>query len=196
MKELKGSQTEANLLAAFAGESQARNKYTYYASKAKKDGYEQIAALFLETAENEKEHAKIWFKLLHDGMPDTMENLKDAAAGENYEWTDMYAGFAKTAKEEGFDKIAYLFEAVGKIEKEHEERYLKLLENIEKGRVFVRDGEVYWQCRNCGHIHKGLKAPIIRNRSSKFRPKTIKKEKSTDDSVLFLYKLFCTCPNA
>ncbi len=142
MKELKGSQTEANLLAAFAGESQARNKYTYYASKAKKDGYEQIAGLFLETAENEKEHAKIWFKLLHDGMPDTMENLKDAAAGENYEWTDMYAGFAKTAKE-------------------HEERYLKLLANIENNTVFVRDGEVYWQCRNCGHIHKGLQAPEV-----------------------------------
>ena len=161
MKELNGSQTEANLLAAFAGESQARNKYTYYASKAKKDGYEQIAGLFLETAENEKEHAKIWFKLLHDGMPDTMENLKDAAAGENYEWTDMYAGFAKTAKEEGFDKIAYLCEAVGKIEKEHEERYLKLLANIENNTVFVRDGEVYWQCRNCGHIHKGLQAPEV-----------------------------------
>ncbi|MFR4008766.1 MAG: rubrerythrin [Christensenellales bacterium] len=161
MKELKGSKTEANLMAAFAGESQARNKYTYYASKAKKDGYEQIAGLFMETAENEKEHAKIWFKLLHDGMPDTIANLKDAAAGENYEWTDMYAEFAKTAKEEGFDKIAYLFEMVGKIEKEHEERYLKLLENIEKNTVFVRDGEVYWKCRNCGHIHKGSQAPEV-----------------------------------
>ena len=161
MKELKGSKTEANLMAAFTGESQARNKYTYYASKAKKDGYEQIAGLFMETAENEKEHAKIWFKLLHDGMPDTIANLKDAAAGENYEWTDMYAEFAKTAKEEGFDKIAYLFEMVGKIEKEHEERYLKLLENIEKNTVFVRDGEVYWKCRNCGHIHKGSQAPEV-----------------------------------
>ena len=161
MKELKGSKTEANLMAAFAGESQARNKYTYYASKAKKDGYEQIAGLFMETAENEKEHAKIWFKLLHDGMPDTIANLKDAAAGENYEWTDMYAEFAKTAKEEGFDKIAYLFEMVGKIEKEHEERYLKLLENIEKNTVFVRDGEAYWKCRNCGHIHKGSQAPEV-----------------------------------
>ena len=161
MKELKGSKTEANLMAAFAGESQARNKYTYYASKAKKDGYEQIAGLFMETAENEKGHAKIWFKLLHDGMPDTIANLKDAAAGENYEWTDMYAEFAKTAKEEGFDKIAYLFEMVGKIEKEHEERYLKLLENIEKNTVFVRDGEVYWKCRNCGHIHKGSQAPEV-----------------------------------
>ena len=161
MKELKGSKTEANLMAAFAGESQARNKYTYYASKAKKDGDEPIAALFMETAENEKEHAKIWFKLLHDGMPDTIANLKDAAAGENYEWTDMYAEFAKTAKEEGFDKIAYLFEMVGKIEKEHEERYLKLLENIEKNTVFMRDGEVYWKCRNCGHIHKGRQAPEV-----------------------------------
>ena len=130
--ELKGSKTEANLMAAFAGESQARNKYTYYASKAKKEGYEQIAAIFLETADNEKEHAKMWFKLLHDGnIPTTSENLKDAAAGENFEWTDMYAGFAKTAKEEGFDRIAYLFEAVGKIEKEHEERYKKLLETAD-----------------------------------------------------------------
>ena len=135
--ELKGSRTEANLMAAFAGESQARNKYTYYASKAKKEGYEQIAAIFTETADNEKEHAKMWFKLLHDGgVPDTMTNLKDAAAGENYEWTDMYAEFAKVAKEEGFDRIAYLFEAVGKIEKEHEERYIKLLKNIEDGNVF------------------------------------------------------------
>ena len=135
--ELKGSRTEANLMAAFAGESQARNKYTYYASKAKKDGYEQIAAIFEETAGNEKEHAKLWFKYLHDGeAPSTVDNLKDAANGENYEWTDMYATFAKEAKEEGFDKIAYLFEAVGKIEKEHEERYRKLLANIEDGEVF------------------------------------------------------------
>ena len=161
MKELKGTKTAANLAAAFAGESQARNKYTYYASKAKKDGYEQIAKIFLETADNEKEHAKIWFKLLHDGMPDTIENLKDAAAGENYEWTDMYATFAKEAKEEGFDKIAYLFEEVGKIEKEHEERYKKLLANIEGGIVFSRDGDTIWQCSNCGHIHIGKKAPEV-----------------------------------
>ena len=142
--ELKGSKTEQNLLSAFAGESQARNKYTYYASKARKEGYNQIASIFEETANNEKEHAKIWFKLLHDGMPSTTENLKDAADGENYEWTDMYAKFAKEAKEEGFDKMAYLFEAVGKIEKEHEERYRKLLENLENGSVFEKDGEVYW----------------------------------------------------
>ena len=159
--ELKGSKTEANLMAAFAGESQARNKYTYYASKAKKEGYVQIASLFEETANNEKEHAKIWFKLLHDGMPDTMENLKDAAAGENYEWTDMYATFAKEAREEGFNKIAALFEGVAKIEKEHEERYLALLSNIEKGRVFEKDGKVFWQCANCGHIVEATKAPIV-----------------------------------
>ncbi len=158
---LKGTKTEANLMAAFAGESQARNKYTYYASKAKKEGYEQIAALFTETANNEKEHAKIWFKLLHDGIPSTAENLKDAAAGENYEWTDMYATFAKEAKEEGFTKIAYLFEAVGKIEKAHEERYLKLLANVEGDLVFSKDGEVIWQCANCGHIHVGKKAPEL-----------------------------------
>lgn len=159
-KSLKGTKTEANLQAAFAGESQARNKYTYYASKAKKDGFEQIAALFLETAENEKEHAKIWFKLLHDGIQDTAANLKDAAAGENYEWTDMYANFAKEAKEEGFARIAYLFEEVGKIEKEHEERYLKLLENVEGGVVFSKDGDTIWKCRNCGHIHIGKEAPV------------------------------------
>ena len=160
--ELKGSKTEANLKAAFAGESQARNKYTYYASKAKKEGYEQIASLFLETAENEKEHAKIWFKLLHEGeIPDTITNLKDAAAGENFEWTDMYEEFAKTAKEEGFTKIAYLFEEVAKIEKEHEERYLKLLENVEKELVFSKDGDRIWKCRNCGHIHVGPKAPDV-----------------------------------
>lgn len=159
---LKGSKTEANLMAAFAGESQARNKYTYYASKAKKEGYEQIAAIFTETANNEKEHAKIWFKLLHDGeVPTTTVNLKDAAAGENYEWTDMYAGFAKTAKEEGFDKIAALFELVGAIEKEHEERYLKLLKNVEDGAVFSREGDVVWQCANCGHIHVGKDAPEL-----------------------------------
>ena len=161
MSELKGTKTEANLLAAFAGESQARNKYTYYASKAKKEGYVQIAALFEETANNEKEHAKIWFKLLHDGMPDTIENLKDAADGENYERTDMYAKFAKEAKEEGFDKIAYLFEAVGKIEKEHEERYRKLLANIEGGLVFSKDGDAVWQCSNCGHIVVGKQAPDV-----------------------------------
>ena len=160
--ELKGSKTEANLMAAFAGESQARNKYTYYASKAKKEGYEQIAAIFTETADNEKEHAKMWFKLLHDGgVPDTMTNLKDAAEGENYEWTDMYAGFAKTAKEEGFDRIAYLFEAVGKIEKEHEERYKKLLKNIEEGKVFEAGEIKIWKCRNCGHIHVAIKAPEV-----------------------------------
>lgn len=159
MKELKGTKTEANLLEAFSGESQARNKYTYYASKAKKDGYEQIAQFFLETAENEKEHAKIWFKLLYNGVPDTKENLKDAATGENYEWVDMYAGFAKEAREEGFTEIAELFEGVAAIEKHHEERYLKLLENIKEGKVFSRDGEKQWKCRNCGHIHIGEEAP-------------------------------------
>lgn len=161
MKDLKGTKTEANLMTAFAGESQARNKYTYYASKAKKDGYNQIAALFEETANNEKEHAKIWFKLLHDGIADTAANLKDAAAGENYEWTDMYANFAKEAKEEGFDHIAYLFSEVAKIEKEHEERYLKLLANVEGGVVFSRDDEMIWQCANCGHIVIGKKAPEV-----------------------------------
>ena len=161
MKELKGTKTEANLQAAFAGESQARNKYTYYASKAKKEGFEQISALFLETANNEKEHAKIWFKLLHVGIQDTATNLKDAAAGENYEWTDMYAQFAKEAKEEGFDKIAYLFEAVGAIEKEHEERYLALLKNVEDGTVFAKGDVVVWQCANCGHIHVGTSAPQV-----------------------------------
>ena len=159
--ELKGSKTEANLKAAFAGESEARNKYTYYASKAKKEGYEQIAALFTETANNEKEHAKIWFKLLTDGIQDTVTNLKDAAAGENYEWTDMYAKFAKEAREEGFDYIAGLFEGVAAIEKEHEERYRKLLANIEQGIVFSRDGDMVWQCANCGHIHVGKEAPEI-----------------------------------
>ena len=162
MAELKGSKTEANLRTAFAGESEARNKYTYYASKAKKDGYEQIAALFLETAENEKEHAKIWFKLLHDGgIPDTITNLKDAAAGENYEWTDMYAGFAKEAKEEGFDEIARLFEGVAAIEKEHEARYLALLKNVQEGLVFSKDEDMIWQCSNCGHIVVGKKAPEV-----------------------------------
>ncbi len=158
---LKGTKTEQNLLKAFAGESMARNKYTYYASKAKKEGYEQIANLFLETANNEKEHAKIWFKLLHDGMPNTIENLKDAANGENYQWTDVYSQMAKDAKEEGFDHIAKLFEEVGKIEKEHEERYLALLKNIEENKVFEKDEEVVWQCANCGHIHKGKNAPEV-----------------------------------
>lgn len=159
--ELKGSRTEQNLMAAFAGESQARNKYTYFASKAKKDGYEQIAAIFTETAENEKEHAKMWFKLLNGGIGTTEENLVAAAAGENYEWTDMYAEFAKVAKEEGFDHIAALFEGVAKVEKEHEERYLKLLENCREGKVFSKDGDVIWQCRNCGHICIGKKAPEV-----------------------------------
>ncbi len=158
--ELKGSKTEANLQTAFAGESQARNKYSYYASKAKKDGYVQIANIFEETAANEKEHAKIWFKLLHGGaVPSTIENLKDAADGENYEWTDMYAAFAKDAREEGFEDIAVLFEEIGKIEKEHEERYRKLLANIEDGLVFSRDGDRIWQCSNCGHITVGKNAP-------------------------------------
>lgn len=158
--ELKGTKTEKNLQAAFAGESQARNKYSYYASKAKKEGYVQIANIFEETAANEKEHAKIWFKLLHGGsVPSTVENLNDAAEGENFEWTDMYAQFAKEAKEEGFDEIAYLFEEVGKIEKEHEERYRKLLANIEGDLVFSRDGDCVWQCSNCGHIVVGKKAP-------------------------------------
>lgn len=160
--ELKGSKTEANLWAAFAGESQARNKYTYYASKAKKDGYEQIAALFEETANNEKEHAKLWFKILSGGeIQDTVTNLKDAAAGENYEWTDMYKKMAEEAREEGFDHIAFLFDGVAAIEKEHEERYKKLIENIEGGLVFSRDGEKIWKCRNCGHIVIGKQAPDV-----------------------------------
>lgn len=158
---LKGTKTEQNLMTAFAGESQARNKYTFYASKAKKDGYNQIAAIFEETAANEKEHAKLWFKLLHDGMPDTLTNLKDASAGENYEWTDMYAEFAKVAKEEGFDRIAFLFESVGKIEKEHEERYNKLISNVENKEVFKKSEVVIWKCANCGHIHVGTEAPEV-----------------------------------
>lgn len=160
MENIKGSQTEKNLQAAFAGESQARNKYTYYASKARKDGFEQIADIFEETARNEKEHAKIWFKLLHDGdVPSTADNLKDAADGESFEWTSMYADFAKVAKEEGFTKIAKLFEMVGAIEKEHEARYRKLLDNVTGERVFSKDGDVIWQCANCGHIVVGKKAP-------------------------------------
>ena len=162
MKELKGTKTEANLQTAFAGESMARNKYTYYASKAKKDGYVQIGKLFEETANNEKEHAKIWFKLLHGGeMPDTATNLLDAAEGENYEWTDMYAGFAVTAREEGFDEIAVLFEKVAAIEKMHEERYRKLLANVEGGLVFSRDQDMMWECSNCGHVVIGKKAPEL-----------------------------------
>ncbi len=160
--ELKGTQTEANLMAAFAGESQARNKYSYYASKAKKDGYVQIAELFEETANNEKEHAKIWFKFLHGGsIPSTEENLLDAAEGENYEWTDMYAGFAETARKEGFETIAILFEKVGEIEKAHEERYRKLLANVKEGLVFSKDEDMIWECSNCGHIVVGKKAPEV-----------------------------------
>ncbi len=160
MTELKGSRTEQNLLAAFAGESQARNKYTYFASRAKKDGYVQISKLFEETANNEKEHAKIWFKLLN-GIGSTEENLKAAADGENFEWTDMYPEFAKTAREEGFEKIAILFEKVAEIEKEHEARYKKLLSNIKEGIVFSTDGDTIWECLNCGHIVIGKKAPEI-----------------------------------
>ena len=159
--DLKGTKTEKNLLAAFAGESQARNKYSYYASQAKKEGYNQISAFFEETANNEKAHAKIWFKLLHDGVPSTTENLKDAASGENYEWTDMYEAFAKDAKEEGFDRVAYLFQEVGRIEKEHEKRYLELLKNIEENKVFEKSEKVIWECRNCGHLHEGEKAPEV-----------------------------------
>lgn len=162
MNNLKGTKTEANLMTAFAGESQAHTKYKYYASKARKEGYVQIGNLFEETANNEKEHAKIWFKLLHDGdIPATSTNLLDAANGENYEWTDMYAGFAKTAREEGFEEIALRFEMVGAIEKQHEERYRALIDNIETGKVFSRDGDAIWICRNCGHIVIGKNAPEI-----------------------------------
>jgi rubrerythrin len=158
--ELKGSRTEANLMAAFAGESQARNKYTYYSAKAKQEGYVQIATIFDVTANNEKEHAEMWFKQLHDGdIPGTLPNLYDAAAGENFEWTEMYKEFAAVAKEEGFNKIAFLFESVGVIEKDHEERYRKLIENLETGKVFEREGEQAWLCSNCGYIHYGPKAP-------------------------------------
>ncbi|MBR3442445.1 MAG: rubrerythrin family protein [Bacteroidaceae bacterium] len=159
-KELKGTKTLQNLMAAFAGESQARNKYTYYASKAKKEGYEQIAELFTETANQEKEHAKIWFKLFH-GVGDTMDNLRDAAAGENDEWTDMYPRMAEEARQEGFDDIAALFDGVAAVEKVHEEKYRRLLQNIEDGIVFSRDGDRVWQCRNCGHIHVGKEAPEV-----------------------------------
>lgn len=162
MKELKGTKTEKNLWEAFAGESQARNKYSYYASKAKKDGFEQIAAIFEETANNEKEHAKLWFKYLHNGeIAPTMENLKDAAAGENYEWTDMYDRMAKEAEEEGFTEIAAKFRGVAAIEKHHEERYRKLLKNIDDKVVFSREGDSIWTCRNCGHIVIGKSAPQI-----------------------------------
>ena len=157
--ELKGSKTEKNLMTAFSGESEARNKYTFYDSKAKKDGYEQIASIFEETANNEKEHAKLWFKALNNGeIPSTIDNLKEAAKGENYEWTQMYKGFAIVAKEEGFDDIAKLFEMVADIEKHHEERYLKLVENIEENKVFHKDEEVIWICRNCGHVYYGKDA--------------------------------------
>jgi len=158
--ELKGSKTEQNLKAAFSGESEARNKYTYFASVAKKEGYEQIASIFLETAENEKEHAKLHFKYL-DGIGDTKQNLEHAASGENYEWTEMYAEFEKIAKEEGFDQIAATFAGVGKIEKEHEERYKALLKNLEEGKVFKKDNVVIWKCRNCGHIHMAINAPEL-----------------------------------
>ena len=161
MAELKGSKTEANLMAAFAGESMARNKYTYFASKAKKDGYVQIAAIFEETAANEKEHAKMWYKLLNGGIGSTEENLKHAAEGENYEWTDMYAKFAEDARAEGFEEIAKLFDGVAAVEKEHEERYRKLLANVENGLVFSRDGDMIWQCANCGHICVGKQAPEV-----------------------------------
>jgi len=174
LKDLKGTKTEANLAEAFAGESQARNKYTYFASQARKDGYEQIANLFLETADNEKEHAKIWFKLLHDGaVPDTATNLKTAAGGENFEWTNMYVKMAKEAREEGFEQIAVLFESVGKIEKEHEARYLTLLENIAENKVFKKAEKQAWQCANCGHIHESTNAleecPVCNHPRAYFR---------------------------
>ncbi len=160
--ELKGSKTEQNLMSAFAGESQARNKYTYFASQARKEGYEQIASIFEETANNEKEHAKLWFKELNGGsVPSTLDNLNDAANGENYEYTTMYSDFAKEAREEGFDRIADLFERVGEIEKEHENRYRKLIDNIEKELVFSSEGDTIWICRNCGHVVIGKKAPLV-----------------------------------
>ncbi|UPO98837.1 rubrerythrin family protein (plasmid) [Cetobacterium somerae] len=163
MNNIKGTKTEKNLLEAFAGESMARNKYSYYASKAKKDGYVQVSKLFEETAHNEQEHAKIWFKLLHGGtVASTIENLKDAAEGENYEWTDMYATFAKEAREEGLEDIAILFEEVGKIEKQHEARYKQLLENIESGNVFKRESVKEWECMNCGHIHTGMVGSFVK----------------------------------
>lgn len=160
MKDLKGSKTEQNLMAAFSGECRATNKYAYYASQARKDGFQQIAEIFEETSRNEREHAKMWFRLFH-GIGSTMENLKDAAAGENDEWTDMYPEFARVAREEGYDAIARMFEAVAAVEKEHEARYLALLKNVEEGRVFIKDGEVYWQCLNCGAIVKASEAPDV-----------------------------------
>lgn len=177
--EFKGSKTEKNLQSAFAGESQARNKYTYYAAQAKKEGYVQISEIFKETAGNEKEHAKIWFKLLHEGnkVPDTLTNLQDAAGGEHYEWTEMYPTFAKEAKEEGFDKIAYLFEAVAKIEKDHEERYKKILENVQKGEVFEKREKTVWICLNCGHVVEDVKAlelcPVCAHPKAYFAMKVI-----------------------
>ena len=162
MSELKGTKTEQNLMSAFAGESQARNKYTYYASQAKKEGFVQISKIFEETANNEKEHAKMWFKELNGGkVPSTLTNLEDAASGENFEWTDMYANFAKEAREEGFDKIADMFEKVAAIEKAHEERYRKLLNNLKTDSVFIKPDVVIWECANCGHIHVGAKAPDV-----------------------------------
>ncbi len=158
---LKGTKTEQNLLEAFAGESMARNKYTFYASKAKKEGYEQISAFFTETAANEKEHAELWYKLLHNGVPTTVENLKDAANGENFEWTNMYDRMAKEAREEGFESIAKTMEGVAAIEKRHEERYLALLQNIEENKVFTKEETVIWECRNCGHLHVGTDAPEV-----------------------------------
>ncbi|MDR0880641.1 MAG: rubrerythrin family protein [Clostridioides sp.] len=162
MMELKGSKTEQNLMTGFAGESQARVKYSYYASQARKEGYNQIADIFQETSDNEKEHAKLWFKALHNNsIPNTIDNLKDAADGENYEWTDMYVQFAKDAKEEGFDHLAFLFEGVGAVEKNHEARYRKLIENLNKGEVFKKGNTVVWKCENCGHIHVATDAPAV-----------------------------------
>lgn len=175
MKDLKGTKTLENLLTAFAGESMARNKYTYYASKAKKEGYEQISALFTETADNEKEHAKLWFKLAH-GVGTTSENLEDAASGENYEWTDMYVNMAKVAREEGFPEVAAMMEGVAGIEKEHEARYRKLIKNIEEGKVFEKDEVVEWKCANCGYVHYGQKAyekcPVCDHPKAYFELKT------------------------
>ncbi|MCL2054385.1 MAG: rubrerythrin family protein [Oscillospiraceae bacterium] len=158
---IKGTLTESNLKTAFAGESQARNKYTYYAAKAKKEGYVQIAEIFEDSANNEKEHAKIWFKLLNEGVPDTEQNLQDAIDGENYEWTDMYSGFAQVARNEGFEHIAFLFESVAKIEKTHEERFQALLDNIKSGNVFAKGEKVVWRCQNCGHAHTSTQAPPL-----------------------------------
>ena len=200
--ELKGSKTEANLWIAFAGESQARNKYDYYASKAKKEGYEQIAALFQETALNEKEHAKLWFKAL-GGIGNTAENLVAAAAGEHEEWSEMYAGMARTAEEEGFLELAAQFEGVAKIEKAHEERYLKLLENLKNGEVFKKDGKVLWFCRNCGHVELAVEAPpyarcaITRSPISRSRPRTIDAELPQTSRAGFLLGILpliqCKC---